>query len=369
MSEVSQVRRHRKTLRYVTVMLAAVTGFIWLALLVIKLVFGDVDFPVLLDDIMSNILGILPPIIIFNFAYEYFTRDYVTDDISRQIIGTLTGQPEMIGSFRKGVRREFIKSTVVSLVGEHRGDMAYGALEPFISEQPYDVKESFQYIIDIKRFHGAKDIGTDIFSPDVYYMARENLRYRKIFSGGEQLIEHMNLGFFADSVTLEAELIEKNYLFRESFNIEDVCMARLLSLSEEERLDFIRECLQLTLFLNKQPTDITGVSFGEFGISVELSPKSPIVARELEIDLGVRIPLLRSRSEFLVSLTEPTLSPEITLTYDAGVSNVTAYPFLSDDAAMVMRAGAMPGRYFTNPQGWVYPVKGILFIVEDIEGN
>lgn len=85
--------KNRKSRKYATIMLALFTLIAWVIFLAIKLLIlssrgEEFDFSIVLDGIIDNLLGILPPIIIFNFAYEYLTQDYVSEEMSEQITQT-----------------------------------------------------------------------------------------------------------------------------------------------------------------------------------------------------------------------------------------------------------------------------------------
>lgn len=121
-------KRGRRSLKTATVMLAAITTVVWLILVIVKYVTGEMNASDLFDDILSNILGILPPIIIFNFAYEYVTKDYVADEISEEITQTLMSNPKALEAFDSNVKRQFIRSTISSLVGPETTESVYGAI-------------------------------------------------------------------------------------------------------------------------------------------------------------------------------------------------------------------------------------------------
>ena len=87
-------------------MLALITLVAWVVFLAVKLLIlknrgENFDFGIVLDGIIDNLLGILPPIIIFNFAYEYLTQDYISDEMSEQITRTLMSDPRAIARFDK----------------------------------------------------------------------------------------------------------------------------------------------------------------------------------------------------------------------------------------------------------------------------
>ena len=109
--------KKRKSLKSITITLAIITTAVWLIMLLAKHIISGINFSDLLDDIIANILGILPPIILFNFLYEYLTREHVADEMTEQITKTLMSSPETIELFDDEAKRTFVRTIVQALVG------------------------------------------------------------------------------------------------------------------------------------------------------------------------------------------------------------------------------------------------------------
>lgn len=93
-------RKNKRDMRIKTFMLFAITLLIWALLFVVKLHFWGADGESIIDDIVSNMIGIIPPLLIFDFGLEYLTRDNIANDISEKITQTLLGESEAIGAFK-----------------------------------------------------------------------------------------------------------------------------------------------------------------------------------------------------------------------------------------------------------------------------
>lgn len=82
------------------------TVAVWVLLLIIKLAVAarsglpfSEAFRTIGDGIFDNILGILPPILLFDFGLEYIQQDKVYEEMTEQITGTIMSRPEVINSF------------------------------------------------------------------------------------------------------------------------------------------------------------------------------------------------------------------------------------------------------------------------------
>lgn len=111
-----KISERMKNVRSLTILFFIFTVVIWVALLLVKMVLFEFSAMDLFDDIVSNILGILPPIIIFNFVFEYFTQKYESDEISEKIADTIMGKSEIMNRFKTEQKIDFIKSTIATMV-------------------------------------------------------------------------------------------------------------------------------------------------------------------------------------------------------------------------------------------------------------
>ena len=81
MAKKTEKRRNRRNRKQAVIMLAAITTAVWLVFVIGKIIISsytgeNYHFMDLVNSIFDNILGILPPIIIFNFAFELVSICY-----------------------------------------------------------------------------------------------------------------------------------------------------------------------------------------------------------------------------------------------------------------------------------------------------
>lgn len=117
------------------------TVAVWVLLLIIKLAVAarsglpfSEAFRTIGDGIFDNILGILPPILLFDFGLEYIQQDKVYEEMTEQITGTIMSRPEVINSFDFDAKKRFVDATVLSMVDMDKDEcaMALGAIEPYL---------------------------------------------------------------------------------------------------------------------------------------------------------------------------------------------------------------------------------------------
>lgn len=353
-------KKRRRSLQSVTVMLAVITALIWLVMVFIKLITRGLSFDNLFDDILSNILGILPPIIIFNFAYEYMTKQYMTDEVTEQITQTLMSNPETIDLFHTENKINFIRTTMTSIVGEESKDMVYGVIEPYLTNS-YNIREFYKYTITLREY-----AGSEIFKSDSYFRVYENLKFRKRYVNKAQLTENFHVGFFLTNIEIDKAFRDCNFIFRENLLLKPSEIDYLNGLDDDARADFIENEMALAVYINDSKCKATAFNITESGIDVEFHSSDFISDKANQVEISFNMPQLKGHSEFLVSINEPTYSPIIQLSYPEDIMQVKAFTFINDgEDSLVEKANHYAGGYeFCIQDKWVYPMSGVVFVID-----
>ncbi len=363
-----------KTVRAFTILLFIVTVAIWIALVFVKLFFFKLEPGELLDEIMSNILGILPPILIFNFVYEYFTQKFIADEISEKVADTIMGHSDVLAGFKDEQKIEFIKSTINTMVSEDNAEMINAVIYPYITNN-YNIRTYYKYSITLREYKES-----ELFSDEKYIKVYEDLKFSKKYLNDNNLPQSFHVAFITANHELDSALRNQTYIFQENLSVGKEELQWMLSLEKSEQKRFIINDMQLSLYVDNRLAEIADVSFSEAGIDIEF--KSYHNNREERengkyyqktehmVEISFTMPQLKGHSEFLVSINEPTYAPLIQLSYPEDIMQVRAYSFLNDgDDSSVERATHNVGTYeFCVQNKWIYPVGGVVFAI-DCEDN
>ena len=349
------------------------TTLIWIILLLLKVFLWGLDFYDLLDDITANILGILPPLIIFNFAYEKLTQDISAIEMSEQITETLMSDPDTIALFTKEQRRGFINSTITSLVDQRACAMVQGCLEPYINaDSPFNIRTYFDY--NIQLLHDIPQ--NSIFNPDDYFFLSETLQYNICYlnsKSDEDLPNDFYAGLFFDVENLDYALRtgkEKSccdekipFIFRENLKIKQEDLEKILNLSREELINFVKTFIKLKIKIDNEPAEITNVVAN--GTCIKILFHSGHSAKKDGHSVRILFHIVQLwDSEFQVALSDPTYSPKIQLSYQPDKMDVDMYSFFSDTIETSV------GNAFEKDHGmynvivtnkWIYPMSGMVF--------
>lgn len=358
--------RH-KSKKHAVVMLGLFAAAVWLCILAFKILNayvngGSYDFLGLLDSIWDNILGILPPLVLIDLVFEFVTQDYVSEEISEQITGTLMSNPETIRLFDDSTKRSFLDATIDSLVshGENEAEMARNAIKPYIQGNN-NLKKYFTYNITLR-----EEPVSPLFDMPEYLTVNETLGYEKHFIASEPLGETFSVGFFTCNSDLDKNLRGQTFLFREGLTIRPEELTRLCAMTDEEKIRFVTTDMCLKVYIGHNRCEISSVTISEVGIEVALCAKQKMTGNTAYIEIAFCMPRLKTEKIFLAAVTEPTYSVNIRFDYPRSAYKVEMYPFFNAaEDALVEDADRGVGSYDINLRDkWVYPMSGVVFSIE-----
>lgn len=367
-----------KNIRSLTVLFFIVTAVIWIALVLVKMCFFEFSPKDLFDDIVSNILGILPPIIIFNFIYEYYTQKYESDEISEKIADTIMGRSDIMSRFKDDQKIDFIRSTINTMVSPEAAEMTNAVIYPYITNS-YNIRTYFKYSIILRDYETHP-----LFPKDRYMKVYENFKFTKKYINSDNLPQDFHVGFITANHELDTALRNQNYIFQENLSIDENEFKQLLEMPEEEWKKMVLEEMQLSVYIDDLKATVTGVSLSPAGIDIafhsehinrqlrKFEPGAHMTKYDYKTEHSVEISFAmaqtKGHSEFLVSINEPTYAPIIQLSYPESSMSVKAYSFLNDgDESSVERATHNVGTYeFCIQNKWIYPVGGVVFVIDNI---
>lgn len=352
-------RRHN--LQVLTVMMFIITLMIWVVLLFIKAFIWGLELKDLFEEIISNILGIIPPILIFDFIYEYITKDHIADEVSEQITRTLVGSSDVIDVFKYEDKVKFVQNTVRHIVGEESSEMVNAVLEPYIAKK-YSIRNSFKYTIVLRDYPN-----NHMFDESKYFKAYEDLKYKKSYIGENSLGNEFSAAFILKDHILDEALRNQRFILQENLIISDAEMQNLMSLSESDKLSFVMNEMQFSIYIDEKLCEIKSVRISDDAIVITLASEHDPKQSSHSFDISFAMPQLRGRSEILISINEPTYSPIIQLSYPEPAMNVKAFSFLNDgNDSSLEQASHNAGNYeFCIQDKWIYPMSGVVFVIDD----
>lgn len=372
-----KISERMRNIRSLTILFFVFTAIVWIALLLVKMTFFEFNPSDLFDDIVSNILGILPPIIIFNFVFEYFTQKYESDEISEKIADTIMGKSDIMSRFKDEQKIDFIKSTIATMVSPDAAEMTNAVIYPYITNS-YNIRTYFKYSIILRDYEDSP-----IFEKKRYMKVYEDFKFTKRYINEDNLAQDFHVGFITANHELDTALRNQNYIFQENLSIDQQEIDKLLEMSKDQWFETVVEEMQLSVYIDNLKAEITDVNFSSAGIDVAfhsehinktLKKFTPgevgkyDYKTEHSVELSFAMAQVKEHTEFLVSINEPTYAPIIQLSYPETSMKVNAYSFLNDgDESSVESATHNVGTYeFCIQNKWIYPVGGVVFVIDNL---
>lgn len=323
-------------------------------------------------NIVNNLIGILPPILIFDFFNEKLTRDASAVEMSTKITETLMSNPETLDLFTEEQRKDFIVSAATSIVKDPDAvEMVTDNLKNYLnSNLCYRIRTSFDYNFEL---NGNLPAVYDNVLADKknYFYVQEKLHYKVKYlsdSVNNTASKIIKLGFIFDNISLDSALREKsegdifeNCIFRESLDImpEDLESLKNFIGSKEAFQSIFKVDLQIDSF----KAALDSVTVCSQGIVCAFRSEHDTAATEHTIRIIFHMPKVWD-SLIEVALVDPVKAPKISVSYPEDIMDVDMYSFLSKgkESSLEVAHEHFNGIYdIAITSEWIYPISGMVF--------
>ncbi|MDR0950432.1 MAG: hypothetical protein LBM13_02160 [Candidatus Ancillula sp.] len=364
------------SMRHLAVILCLVTILVWVILFFVQLyVFnnGQFDASDLINNILGNLLGILPPIIIFNFAYEYLTKKAVSKDISDHIAETIMADSKVLKSFSYDAQEKFLESTLRAMIGKDKSKIALSMLSPYVDQvdnsrfSDFGIRKNMNYEIKVnsQTEEILKNISFISDSSD-YILLTESLSYSKpnVKLDFSEKCHKFKIAFCVDNQDLEDKLKNDDYLMRENLKLKEEDFQKLINMSKDELEKCIIQTFLFKININDIEAVLENIEISKSGFSliyqVNMHNLQNKNSDDLSVDIFFKFPQLRSVHDFQAVVSEPTYCPCIKFTWDKGFKNVQPITYFSGNF------NVKGEKYFENQfeykgEDWIFPVSGVTF--------
>ncbi len=368
---VKTVQREKKK-NYI--ILYTVTVIVWLVLVAISFLAEFFSLQEFIVNIINNLIGIIPPILIFDFFNEKLSRDASALEISNKITETLMSNPETLDLFTPEQKERFIRSTVASIAKDADvvklvNDFNHRYL---FREQNFRLRTSFDYDFELTEKLPAA------FAPYItdrshYFYVQEKLSYKIKYmtpADSNAASNYIKIGFSFNNTHLDNALRERNFgtlfencIFRESLDVMpcDIEKLKTAMVNKETFQQLFKVGLQIDRF-NGQLED---VQVNDCGAVCIFKVGHDIDALEHTIRVIFHMPKIYN-SPLEVALVDPVFAPKVSLSYPEDVMQVEMFSFLSkgEESSVEVAHEKSNGIYdIAHSEDWVYPISGIVFTV------
>ncbi|RCW63380.1 hypothetical protein [Saliterribacillus persicus] len=336
--------------------------------ILINVLFGVYSWARLYMDLINALVGVMIPLVLFNFLYDYFTQKHKDRELSEKMTETMMLDEQVIGNFSTESKKKFIRKSTESILGETVGNMLYESLIESYLTKSYQYRHRFKYYISYieskkDAIHQVKEDKQFIFDQDTYYMVRQDLSFERDLTNFKQSND-VRIGFSYKESTLDGLYQRAEFLFRENLWINDVHNELLSELSNEEMEHFVKDFLQFTIEINGQALKYHVVNNeGHEGFHLLLTIPGEVEEGVLsKVQLKFQMPQLKSQKKFIVMISEPTEDVEIMFMHLEEKVDVEAIPFLNEEECITR----LPNDTIKiDIHDWILPRAGVVFVWND----
>lgn len=356
------------------IILYSVTLIVWLALLLYSFNKGIFSTDNFVENVVNNIIGIIPPILIFDFFNEKLSRDSYALETSNKITETLISNPETLELFTEEQKKKFIESAVTSIVKDDlASDMIKESLLNNINDNlNYRIRTEFDYNIELSA-HIPEIYKTFFSDYGDYLYVQEKLFFRiKSLSGDVDNLnsKEVRIGFVFDNKSLDNVLRDKpknadfnKCIFRETLDISSEDINDIKSFSSNKEL--FQKVFKLDLQIDRYKAVLNEVVVSEKGIVCKFLADHDISAKEHSVRIIFHMPK-RYNSVLNIALMDPTRAPKISVSYPEDCMDVEMFSFFSksEESSLEVAHEQQNGVYDISINSeWIYPVSGLVFTI------
>ncbi|NJP38005.1 hypothetical protein [Alkalicoccus luteus] len=351
--------------RNVTALFITVLLLLFGIIILTNVLLGTISWESFYMDVMTSLIGIMLPLVLFNVIYEKVTRRHQKIETANSVAEALMLDKGVLSRFSEGARKGFIKNSTESLLGERAGGMLYTTLiRPYL-ENKYHFRRRFRYHIS----YSLKRSGMETSFPEEdYYWVEEDLSFYRSLNIFQLKKRRVTVGFSYWESDLEELFKGEGVFFRENLFIGSSQKKRMQQMTNEELQRFVEEVMQFSFALDEKSLPFT-VENSENGFYLQFDMSGTIEAeadREYKFHYHFHMPQLKTIRKFVSIVSEPTQQVDILFTHADPDVRIVPVPFFDDSEAV----SYLPNNIVKiELDQWVLPRSGCVFIWDEPEAE
>lgn len=369
----SERRELKREKRNISLLFLWILILFFIITLLINFLVGGYTWKKLFLDLINAMIGIMIPLVLFNVAFEYFTKNQQNREISDTLAETLMANKQVIDRFSTDAKKHFIKHSTESILGETNGSMLYSTLiQPYLNHK-YNFRRNFKYYIsytdkpNISYDHMNEELASMFFASSDYYWVSQELSFIRHLNNINLEDRSIFIGFSYKESTLDALYNRQSFLFRENLWLKDDHIGFLQNLDTNKMEKFVNDILRFKLTLNGVTIQgkVTKVDDEGFYLLFEIPSSIELLKnKEYKFKMQFEMPQVKNQRKFIAVVSEPTHNVEILFSHIQNKVKVIAIPFFDDPEALSF----LPNETVKiNIDRWVLPRAGVVFIWDEKE--
>ena len=375
MKNTSDKKYNAQRLKNAYMIVYLIVGTVMIAGIVFLMVFKNMSFMDIVEEISVNLIGVFAGFIVFDIVMNKLTKEANDFETSQKIVESLTGDEDMLKLFTPKQREEFAVKSIRSLVeDEDVSDIAAGTVTRYLTlSDGLRIRKNFNYSFILEDLTSSQWGGIRV-NADEHFLVRESLSYEvryktekvRDWNSSDKLL----IAFLFNNSDVDDKLRDRVCIFRENLNLTDELTKEVIERYASESKENIKELLGVDLFVfngtRREKADLESAKVDESGIFLEYD-SSLYVREQLEygIDITFEMPMIW-RSLISVILSDITFSPTITLNYASNM-NVEMIPFINlEEECSTSNIHNPRQRCYSLDlkDKWLFPISGMVFKVD-----
>ncbi|WP_240375121.1 hypothetical protein [Bacillus piscicola] len=371
MGEYDVRKESKRSYRNINILFFMVLLLLLIVVVFLNVFIGTITWKSFYMDMITSLIGVMIPLVLFNLAYDHFTKSHQKLEMSDTIANAFMLNKNVLARFSVASRKNFIRNSTESLLGEDEGKMLYTTLiEPYL-ENRYNFRRNFKYNVCYSNGNDrVYQVGPYLmeFTGSDYYWVEEDLSFFRNMNIFQLKKRRITVGFSYWEDELEELFKGEGVFFRENLFISDEHKEAIQQFTNEELKNFVTEVLTFTFELNDKPLtyeveNSTNGFYLQFQIDSSIETSAD---KEYKFKYKFQMPQLKTMKKFISIISEPTYNVDVLFTHDDKNIRIVPIPFF--DASEVI--SHLPNNIVKiELDKWVLPRSGCVFIWDDNSQN
>ena len=254
MKNTSDKKYNAQRLKNAYMIVYLIVGTVMIAGIVFLMVFKNMSFMDIVEEISVNLIGVFAGFIVFDIVMNKLTKEANDFETSQKIVESLTGDEDMLKLFTPKQREEFAVKSIRSLVeDEDVSDIAAGTVTRYLTlSDGLRIRKNFNYSFILEDLTSSQWGGIRV-NADEHFLVRESLSYEvryktekvRDWNSSDKLL----IAFLFNHSDVDDKLRDRACIFRENLNLTDELTKEVIERYASESKENIKELLGVDLFV------------------------------------------------------------------------------------------------------------------------
>ncbi len=322
--------------------------------------------------IYPDVMSALTSALVLGVLLEYINRSNLKNNLSRVLTDLFYGSPKILDAVDRQTRGGFVEASLKSILGCKEGEaLFHGIVAQYLTSR-LSFRTKYDNTITCRDAIHSTPEGIDLTFPvDKYIWVNQSLKYAQSSWADSQVETALEINIALDSKTLDEFFKSERVVFRDILQLCGTERDALSKLSTNQLEALVKKYFNLSVEnkVNGQKIPYR-VSWGSCIASndhIVILTDSVNLQDNFTLGISCGFPSKKKITHFFAAVAQPTDSPSIAFHKSESMSNLSFTPMFTGSCLSNLKPQVLGGEHDPSglilaPNGWVFPMSGVVFV-------